>query len=256
MKYLCVDDEQLQLLKLVHSIKEVDQNGQVVEFSNPLEALKYIEKNHDIDVAFLDISLPEISGIEIAKTIKEKDPSTNIVFVTAYSEYALDAHQLHVSGYLTKPISVNDVRSELKNLRHPIPHEQSKGLLRVQCFGQFEVYKNNIPLSFSRSKSKELFAYLVYKQGAVISIDELSDVLFDDDKPSYVRNLISDIQKTLKAAEALPVFIKRFNGASIDASLLDCDYFDYFKNEPYAIRKYNGEFMIQYDWAKFPKRKK
>lgn len=257
MKYLCVDDEQLQLLKLVQSVKEADPKGEVVEFSNPLEALSYIRKNHDIDVAFLDIALPEISGIEIAKEIKENDPATNIVFVTAYTEYALDAHQLHASGYLTKPITTKQVIYELANLRHPMPHEEKKALLRVQCFGTFEIYKKNVPLSFARSKSKELLAYLVYKQGSVIPLDELSDLLFDDNKSSYVRNLIADIQKVLKAAGAADVFIKHFNGAAINTDLIECDYYDYFNDEPYAIKKYNGEFMSQYDWAKFPiKRKK
>ena len=256
MKFLCVDDEELQLLKLVDCVKEVVPDGEIAQFSNPLEALEYIKNHHDIDVAFLDIALPEISGIEIAKTIKETDPTTNIIFVTAYAEYALEAHTLHASGYLTKPLTSSQVKVELENLRYPMPHEASKSLLRIQCFGMFEIYKDNVPLNFARTKSKELLAYLVDKQGAVVSINELSSVLFEEDKTAYVRNLISDIQKTLKSVGAGKVFIKRFNGAAIDTSLVECDLYDYFKGEPYAIRKYAGEYMNQYYWSVFPKKKK
>ena len=256
MKYLCVDDEELQLLKLVDSVNEADPNGTIVKFSNPLQAMEYIRSNNDIDVAFLDISLPEISGIEIAKSLKENDPTINIVFVTAFAEYALDAHALHASGYLTKPITANQVKLELENLRYPMPHEQKTALVKAQCFGMFEISKDGVPLEFSRSKSKELLAYLIYKQGAIIPIDELSDVLFDDDKASYVRNLISDIQKSLKTVGASKVFIKRFNGAAVDTSLIECDFYDYFKDEPYAIKKYRGEFMSQFDWAKFPRKRR
>ena len=256
MKFLCVDDEELQLLKLVDSVKEAVPAGEIVKFTNPLEAMDYIREHQDIDVAFLDIALPEISGIEIAKGIKENSPTTNIVFVTAYADYALEAHSLHASGYLTKPITTSQVKVELENLRYPIAHEAPKSLLRVQCFGPFEIYKDNVPLSFARSKSKELLAYLIDKDGAVISINELSSVLFDEEKTSYVRSLIADIQKTFKAVGASRVFIKRFNGAAIDTSLIECDLYDYFKGEPYAIRKYNGEYMSQYYWSVFPKKKK
>lgn len=253
MKYLCVDDEELQLAKLISSVKEADPKGEIIAFSNPVSVMDFIKNNHDIDVAFLDISLPEISGIEIAKAIKERDPKTNIIFATAYTEYALDAHTLHASGYLTKPITAEAVKIELKNLRYPIPHDAEKKILKAECFGNFEIFKDDLPILFARSKSKELLAYLIYCNGAIVSTSELSKVLFNEDKSSYVRNLISDITKALERVGAKDVFVKRFNGAGVNTSLIDCDYYDYLNNEIYAIKKYRGEFMKPYKWAKFKK---
>ena len=106
-------------------------------------------------------------------------------------------------------------------------------------------------MKFHRQKSKELFAYLVDRGGAATNMNELNAVLWDEDKNSYLRNLIADIQDTLKEVGASDVFIKRYNECFIDVSKIDCDAYEYKKNNPEAIRAYRGEYMIQYSWAMF-----
>ena len=252
MNYLLVDDEKLQLLKLIESVKEAVSDGLIDSFDNPLSALEAAKKT-TYDVAFLDIELPVMNGIELAKKLKEIDPEINIIFVTGYSEYALDAHKVHASGYLTKPVTVDAIKEELSDLRYPIPHDAKKKLLEVQCFGQFEVFKDHIPLSFDRSKTKELFAVLVYLKGAKTTTEEVSKLLFKDEKSAYVRNLIADLNRALKLVGADEVLIRKFNELAVDVNLLDCDYYDYVDNEMYAVKKYRGKFMAQYDWAKMKK---
>ena len=96
-----------------------------------------------------------------------------------------------------------------------------------------------------------MFDYLVDREGSAININELNAILWEEDHTSYLRNLISDIQKTLAAIGASDVFIKRHNECYIDTSKVDYDAYEYKNNNPEAIRMYRGEYMYQYSWPIF-----
>ena len=250
MKILLVDDEKLQLIRLLNIVKKVLPDSEILSYTNPVLAFKENENNL-IDIAFLDIEMPEINGIQLAKKLKKINPKINVIFVTAYDNYALDAYKLHASGYVTKPVNEKKVKDELEGLRYDVELKPSKKL-QVKCFGNFEVFYNGVPLKFARSKSKELFAYLIDREGAAINVNELNAVLWeDDDHKSYFRNLVSDITATLKSVGLDDVFIKRHNECFIDISKVDCDAYEYKNNNPDAIRAYRGEYMMQYSWPIF-----
>lgn len=250
MKILLVDDEELQLTRLHSEAKKVlPSDTEYFTYQNPLQALKE-NKDKPIDIAFLDIEMPGMNGIELAKALKKSNPLINVIFVTAYDSYALEAYRIHASGYISKPVKSERIKEELAALRNPI---ELKGKKRVQvkCFGNFEVFVDGQPLKFQRSKSKELFAYLVDREGATANINELNAVLWEEDHKSYLRNLIVDIQQTLKEVDASDVFVKRHNECCINVEKVDCDAYEYKNNNPDAIRSYRGEYMIQYPWAVF-----
>ncbi len=249
MKALLVDDEKLQLLRLEKCVKEVIPDAITFEFSNPTEALEAAKKEQ-IDIAFLDIEMPNINGIMLAKSLKKINPKINIIFVTAYNDYAYEAMKIHASGYISKPATNAKIKQEVDGLRFPIVLESTKKL-SCKCFGNFEIFADGKPLKFTYSKSKELLAYLIDREGAAININELNAVLWEVDHKSYLRNIISDVQKTLKAVDAADFFIKRHNECYIDVSKIDCDAYEYKNNNPTAIRMYRGEYMIQYEWAFF-----
>ena len=185
MKILLVDDEKLQLIRLLNIVKKVLPDSEILSYTNPVLAFKENENNL-IDIAFLDIEMPEINGIQLAKKLKKINPKINVIFVTAYDNYALDAYKLHASGYVTKPVNEKKVKDELEGLRYDVELKPSKKL-QVKCFGNFEVFYNGVPLKFARSKSKELFAYLIDREGAAINVNELNAVLWeDDDHKSYM----------------------------------------------------------------------
>ena len=96
-----------------------------------------------------------------------------------------------------------------------------------------------------------MFAYLIDREGALINLNELNAILWEEDHKSYLRNLITDIQKTLKAIDCDDVFKKIHNGCYIDVNKEDCDAYEYKKDNPDAINLYRGEYMIQYPWAIF-----
>lgn len=249
MKILLVDDEKLQLTRLEESVKHVLPTAEIVSYTNPVLALKE-NKNSKIDIAFLDIEMPELNGIQLAKSLKSINPTINIVFVTAYDRFALDAMRIRASGFVSKPINEEKIFEEINGLRYPVELTPTKKI-QVKCFGNFEVFHNGEPLKFAYSKSKEVFAYLIDREGAAININELNAVLWEEDHTSYLRNLICDIQKTLAKIGASDVFVKRHNECYINTSKVDCDAYEYKNNNPDAIRMYRGEYMMQYSWPIF-----
>lgn len=249
MRILLVDDEELQLLRLVNTVKSVLKDDELLSFSNPDKALEEAKKNR-IDLAFLDIEMPHLNGIQLAKKLKALNPQTKVIFVTAYDNYALDAFKVHASGYVTKPVSIDKIKKELEQLEGLVELKPTKKI-QIKCFGNFEIFYQGEPVKFAYQKSKEVVAYLVDREGSMVNINELNAVLWEEDHKSYLRNLIADIKNSLTAINCGDVFIKRHNECAIDINKVDCDAFEYEKDNPDAVRMYRGEYMIQYPWAVF-----
>ncbi|MBQ9481233.1 MAG: response regulator [Clostridia bacterium] len=252
MKIIIADDEILQLNKLERSVSKVVPDADICSFNDPLALMALIEKEggSSADIAFLDIEMGPVSGITIAKKLQSRNPKINIVFVTGYNEYATDAFELRASGYVAKPATEQKIRAEMENLRFPMPKpERREKKLSVRCFGYFDVTANGEPLKFKREKSKELLAFLVDRRGAVCTPREICACLWETDKFDYLRQLTKDLRETLKEAGAEDVFVAQFKEYHIVPSLIECDYYDYLADEPYAVKAYQGEYMLQYSWA-------
>jgi two-component system LytT family response regulator len=254
MRILTADDETAALNILNRAVLEAEPGAELRSFSLAREAVREVSENGwQPDAAFLDIKMPGMSGLEMATAIREASPRTNIVFVTAFSDYALDALSLHPSGYVMKPATAEKIRVELDNLRFP-PAPAPARRLRVQCFGNFEVFADGRPLELYYSKSKELLAYLVDRRGAACNTGELCAVLWEDEPDSPVvrkrlRKLLSDLTHSLEAAGAGDVFLKRRNSFAVAPEKLDCDYYGLLNRDLAAINTYTGEYMSQYSWA-------
>ncbi len=252
MIVIAVDDEKLALDTLLDSAGKVMPNIEIHGFQNAEAALEFVGVN-GCDIAFLDIKMRGMTGLELARKIKDVSPETNIIFVTGYSEYTFDAFRLYASDYLLKPATPEAVEKALMHLRNPVrPKEKEK--IRIQCFGNFEVYADGNPLAFTRSKTKELLAYLVDRMGAAVTMGELISVLWEDgpstpSRQSNLRNLISDLKYTLSAVGAKNVLVKNRNTLAINCEIVDCDYYDFLRHIPYAVNSYHGEYMMQYSWA-------
>lgn len=251
MNILIVDDEKIILKDLREMVSEINPKAKLICCMSSKEALKAMEDNR-IDIALLDVAMPVKNGVELAKELKMLEPKLNIIFITGYSEYAVDAVNLHASGYLLKPVRKSELEEALENLRHPIEYENGK--IEVHCFGNFDVYMNGKLISFSRSRTKELLAYLIDRRGASANTDEICAVLFEDEagrelNKHYFRNLISDLKRTLDKNGAKNVLIKTRNSFAVNTDNVECDYYKYLNGEPNALNSYSGEYMMQYSWA-------
>lgn len=257
MLILALDDEPLLLEALTAAIRRVRPEAQVLAFARGAAALRELnERQLHPDAVFLDIEMPGISGIELAKRIKEQSPRANIVFVTGFSQYALEAMEMHSSGYVMKPVSDEKLRRELENLRFPPQPHAEGSRVRVQCFGNFEVYVDGRSVEFSRSRAKEVFAYLVNKRGTACTLQEIAAVLFEDAAYTLqlrdrARKLIQAMTQAFAACGETELFNKSYNSIAVRAELLDCDYYRFLAMDPAAVNAYTGEFMAQYEWAIF-----
>ncbi len=115
---IMVDDRKIILTGGLPVLEEVMPNATVTGFTRPSEAIEYARANR-VALAFLDIEMGKTSGIDLCQTLIEINPFTNIVFLTAYSEYAIDAWDTAASGFMLKPITPEGVRKQLKTLRYP-----------------------------------------------------------------------------------------------------------------------------------------
>lgn len=255
MRILCCDDEQLALQMLEMTVKKAKPDADVSAFKYQDELLADAEAN-GCDIAFLDIHMRGMNGVELAKRLKEINPKMNIIFVTGFSDYTGDAMRLHASGYIMKPVTKAKVEAELADLRFPIV-PKSNALLRVQCFGNFDVFTpDGKPLRFERSKSKEVFAYLVHRHGSSCTKKEIAAILFEDmpydsNQQMYVQKIMSALMKSLKAVGAERVVEKSYNSIAVNVELIDCDYYRFRELDAGAVNAYQNEYMSQYYWADF-----
>ena len=244
---IAVDDEALMLRALVRAISVSPDITGVFKFSDCEKALDFV-KDNPVNVAFLDINMRGMGGLALAEKIVAVRPDCKIVFCTGYEEYAIPAFKLHASGYLMKPISAEDVQKEIDNI---IGVRKKEKLIRVQCFGNFEVYAKEEVLQFKRSKTKELFAFLVDRKGVSMTAKQICAVLFSDDTDdaknvAYIRQLILDLKNTLKMVGAESVLCHDTPYYRIDTNLIKCDYFTYLET---GKPEFHGEYMSQYSWA-------
>jgi two-component SAPR family response regulator len=244
---IAVDDEALMLGALVAAIEASPDITEVVSFSDCEEALAFV-KEHPADVAFLDINMRGMGGLALAEKITSYCNNCRIVFCTGYEEYAIPAFKLHASGYLMKPIAAEDVQGEIDNIKGVRSKEK---LLRVSCFGNFEVYVKEEKLVFKRLKTKELFAFLIDRNGAGMTAKQICAALFPDDaddgkNSAYLRQLFMDLKNTLKAVGAEAVLCHETPCYRVDTSLIKCDYISYLET---GKPEFHGEYMTQYSWA-------
>ena len=115
---IIVEDSKVILSDCLSVLGEVMPNATITGFIWPMEAIEYAKKNR-VALAILDIELGTSSGFDLCRTLLEINSSTNIVFLTAYANYSLDAWKTEASGFMLKPLTTENVREQLKKLRHP-----------------------------------------------------------------------------------------------------------------------------------------
>ena len=115
---IMVDDRKIILSGGILVLEKVLPHATITGFTSPSKAIEYARSNR-ISLAFLDIELGKLSGLELCRTLLEINPRTNVVYLTAYSDYAMDAWSTGASGFMLKPITPQSVQFQLKNLRYP-----------------------------------------------------------------------------------------------------------------------------------------
>lgn len=282
MNYLLVDDERIILEGMKMTLQDVvGLDATIFTSQNPYEAIEIAQKN-SIDIAFLDVDMPGMNGLKLAAELQNISADTNIVFATGYAHYSLDAWKTTAKDFILKPVSEDELRNVIDKIEKLIAKNKASDdsrsdrsedgergrdrsrrgdagegdgeRVKVMCFGNFEVSYAGRPIHFARKKSKEMFAYLIDRRGAMISTDEIRTILWEEDvdteeKKGYVRVLANDIKKSFEHVGIQNILINGQDCYCVDSSLVSCDYFDFMDNKQEAIKSFQNEYMVQYSWG-------
>ena len=262
MYILAVDDERLALDNLAMELNIVFPTAYIRCESKPQDALEWAEslknKEEELRYAFLDIEMGTLSGLELARMLKQIFPNVIISFCTAYSQYALEAYGLYAKGYLLKPVSAKRIEEMLDEMVTVWRTEADKAdpTIKVQTFGNFEVFVDDKILKFEREKAKELFAYLVDRHGSTVTTKEIALILYEDleydaKTKNVVTKIVSTLRNSLKKAGIEDILVKTWNHLAIDISKIKCDAYDFESGDVAAVNSFRGEYMKDYSWAEF-----
>ena len=254
MRIFAIDDEPDVLETLHEAIRAAVPDAEIFDFLRGQAALDAVTQQGIIpDFVFSDIRMPDMDGLQFAVALKRAAPFMRIVFVTAYSEYALEAWKRHVQGYLMKPVTAEDIRDAMHYLQTAsasVPQDK----LHVRCFGHFEVFWHDDPVIFARKQSKELFAFLIDQEGAACNNEQIAAALWEDEHDmkavgTRIRKLISDLRATLAEIGMEDVLIRERRQVAVRRSMIDCDYYRMLEGDMTAVNAYHGIYMAEYSWA-------
>jgi len=251
MRIITVDDEMASLDILTEEVRKILPEAQMADFMDSSDALEYVKRER-VDIAFLDVEMPELDGIELARRLKRLNPVINIIFVTAFPQYSLDAMQLYASAYLLKPVEAENIREALQNLRNKIPGGERE--IRAVTFGNFDLLVDGRAVHFGRKKSKEMLAYLIDRHGRTVTRKELAAVLFEDaaysrGNQNYIGKIVAELKNSLDAVGAGDIYIHNTDAFAVDTSRFTCDLYEYEEGSAPGRQAYHGEYMAQYSWG-------
>lgn len=249
MKVILVDDEPLSLNLFKLECGNMPGFDVVGFFDNSAEALQYAQKN-PVDFALLDIDMPEMSGIALARRLRLCRPDMVIIFVTAHPEYAADAIHAKADFVVFKPYERDDILDALERAR--LLSERQKKRIRFRTFGHFDLFVDGHLVNFKSAKAKELLALCISRLGGEVTIYEMVETLWpgDGEQGLGYRTTIKALSDALKDVGADKLLKRKRSVVYLDTDEFDCDLFDFKAGKAGAVNAYHGEFMQQYGWAK------
>jgi len=184
MRVILIDDERLALEYMAYQLADLPEIEIIGQYIDPIKGKEQVIQN-DADIVFLDIHLPEISGLELAEQLLEKKPHLNIVFVTAYDDYAVRAFELDALDYIVKPVMKERLLktiNRLKERRESAGDEKRQAsFIRIKLFRQAEIATglHSFGLMHWRTaKAQELFLYLLLHRKELVRKSTLIDLLW------------------------------------------------------------------------------
>lgn len=281
MKIMLIDDEKLALMQL-----ELMLNQSFGELVNEIESFQLVSEALDYipsfkpDIVFLDIHMPEMSGIVAAEKIQQLCTTSTIVFVTAYDQFAIQAFELNALDYLLKPVMQSRLDKTVQRIKErlmiePVQLRSEKPLhQKIYCFNKIRFQLNeqaHVYPKWRTAKAQELFAFLIHHRGEYVSKYKIINMFTPEiDKKrglTQLYTIIYQIRRCLKEAGINLVIendsIQESYCLRIENTVLDFEEWeqklrqlnreatDFYIHLESLVLSYEGNYMGEYDypWA-------
>lgn len=238
MKVIIIDDEKamhLIMRKFLEKIPEVE----IIGSFHDTDSASLFLKDHAAQLAFVDISMPNESGMQFAKRMAETYKNLHIVFVTSHKEYAIDAFDIFALDYIVKPISLERLEKSVRRaiailqLSEGTKDNQNANRVFIYCMGGLEVRsEQGGGVKWISRKSAELFGYLLFHRGRLVSRARLMEDIFGGmpfkNAETYLNTTIYQLRKSLE-----PHGLKSLVKSNTDSYGLDIadEYIDFVEFE-------------------------
>lgn len=249
MKIIIVDDELAALNTfLMHIVDDPDIEYKMFR-SDPMASIRYVQ-SEKVDMAFLDINMPQINGIELAEKMTEACPGIKIVFISGEKQEDANIPESllgHLYGYCHKPYDTDLLYRYIRARQA----ELGDSRVFIKTFGSFDLFVGGKAVRFSSAKSKELLALLVDRRGAHVTMSETLTMLWPDRNIDYSKRLYRDavcrLRMTLKE-NGLQHLVSFYRAELvINCGAAECDLWRYLDSADRS--SFTGEYLPSYDWS-------
>lgn len=267
MKIIIVDDEYETLEEIRSLVLADDKLEMMGTFLNPLEALEFADK-HEPDGALIDIQMPAMSGIELAEQLLNKYPKMQIGFITAYNHYATEAFDVGAIDYILKPVHPHRFEKTIQRMLGQYQQKEplQNSSIRIQSFGVGELLVDETPIKWNRSKSREIFFYLLCHMDRKKNKFVICDALWPDCDPQKalmnLQTAVYSLRKTLGVMQGRNVIIEYINDCyQMHVKELEWDFLSFqqlffqvketgnLNCARQAVELYRGDFLEGEDWS-------
>lgn len=252
MRLIYVDDEVGAVKKFEEMASGIQEVESVVSFIDGEAALEFL-RNNSVDIAFTGIAMNHLDGILLAQQMEEINPDLHIVFITAHSSYALQAFEVNADGYILKPYDKEDLEKQVCKIQKKF-HIQKKGRVYFQTIPHFELFVDGRLVPITQKRVKELLAILVDYAGSSVTSEQAinymwEDRLIDDNSKALLRMTARRLRDLLAQEKIEDILIEENGVRALDIKKVECDYFQILQGNKEVMKRYHGEYMVEYSWA-------
>lgn len=236
MKVIIIDDEKAMHLIMTKMLGKLPDIEVIGCFSDTSEASLFV-KEHDVHVAFVDISMPQENGMQFAERMAMQHPDLHIIFVTSHKDYALDAFELSALDYIVKPVSMERIERSMSRARavhrfsETTQSEPVANPVQIFALGGLEVRTANGSVKWISRKSAELFGFLLLYRGRIVSRARIIADVFSDMSPknaeTYLNTSIYQLRKALEPHGLKSIIQSDPDGYGVSLADVSIDYVEF-----------------------------
>ncbi len=236
MRVIVIDDEKAMHLIMKKLLAKLPSIEVIACFQDTSSASSFIEE-HEVHMAFVDISMPKETGIQFAERMADRHPELHIVFVTSHKEYAMDAFDLFALDYIVKPVSLERIQKTVNRAmaihRFAETPKEDKATNRIEIYalGGLEIRSAAGSVKWMSGKSKELFGYLLLQRGRMVSRAKIVCDVFGEmpqkNAETYLNTAIYQLRKALEPHGMKSKIVSDNDGYGFDAANASIDFAEF-----------------------------